>query len=82
MLRINNDNFCDMAALAIFDDSTPGVLKNEFLRYKNVPGLAIGHPAIIYDNVTDLYALFKPKGLTSTINHGICTHRHWDPASV
>jgi len=32
----------------------PGVLRNEFLRYKNVPGLAIGHPAIVYDNVTDL----------------------------
>ena len=30
------------------------MLRNEFLRYKNVPGLAIGHPAIIYDNVTDL----------------------------
>jgi hypothetical protein len=30
------------------------VLRNEFLRYKNVPGLAVGHPAIIYDNVTDL----------------------------
>ena len=30
------------------------MLRNEFLRYKNVPGLAIGHPAILYDNVTDL----------------------------
>ena len=56
MLRVNNDNFCDLAALTTFNDSAPGVLKAEFLRYRNVPGLAIGHPAIIYDNVTDLCA--------------------------
>lgn len=30
-------------------------LKAKFLRYKNVPGLAVGHPAVVYDNVTDLY---------------------------
>ena len=56
MLRINNDNFCDLAALVTFDDSTPGVLKAKFLRYTNVPGLAIGHPSILYDNITDLCA--------------------------
>ena len=26
-----------------------------FLRYKNVPGLAVGHPAVLYDSVSDLY---------------------------
>lgn len=58
VMRINNDNFCDLAALVTFDDSVPGVLKAKFLRYKNVPGLAIGHPSILYDNVTDLCAPF------------------------
>lgn len=30
-------------------------LQAKFLRYKNVPGLAVGHPAVVYDNATDLY---------------------------
>ena len=66
VLRINNDNFCDLAALVTFDDSTPGVLKAKFLRYTNVPGLAIGHPSILYDNITDLCALCPLLCFTST----------------
>lgn len=56
MLRVNNDQFCDLAALILVDDiSIPGTVTAKFLRYKNVPGLAVGHPAVIYDAVTDLY---------------------------
>lgn len=55
VLRVNNDLFCDLAAITVMDDSQPGDFTHKFLRYKNIPGLGIGHPAILYDNVTDLY---------------------------
>lgn len=41
-------------------------LQAEFLRFKNVPGLAIGHPAILYDNVTDLYWMASNMNRDST----------------
>lgn len=41
-------------------------LHREFLRYKNVPGLAVGHPAIVYDHVTDLYWMASNMNRDST----------------
>ena len=43
LLRVNNDLFCDLAALVTLDDSRPGLLTAKFLRYTNVPGLAVRH---------------------------------------
>jgi hypothetical protein len=71
IMRINNDLFCDLAAITVFDDTRAGegVFTNTFLRYKNIPGLAIGHPAIIYDNVTDIY------WMVTNLNRHAPTHR-------
>lgn len=57
IMRVNNDLMCDLAALVEFDDRDLGGkgLASRFLRYTNIPGLAVGHPAILYDNATDLY---------------------------
>ena len=41
LMRVNNDLFCDLAAYTVLDDSTAGELSLKFLRYKNVPGLAV-----------------------------------------
>jgi hypothetical protein len=56
----------------LFDDS----LEAKFLRYKNVPGLAVGHPAVVYDNATDLY------WMTSNINRDSLRRwkQPWQPA--
>jgi len=43
-----------------------GTLERRFLRFKNVPGLGIGHPAILYDNVTDLYWMASNMNRDST----------------
>lgn len=51
-MRINNDLLCDLAAVLEFDDSQPGRLSGRFLRYTFVPGLGVGHPAILYDPVS------------------------------
>ncbi len=66
-MRVNNDMLCDLAALVEFDDAslrpagagigaagangTDGQLAGRFLRYTFVPGLGVGHPAILYDEV-------------------------------
>ncbi|KFM26921.1 hypothetical protein F751_4982 [Auxenochlorella protothecoides] len=55
IMRVNNDLMCDLAALVEYDDSEPGRLRSRFLRYTNIPGLAVGHPSILYDAVSDLY---------------------------
>jgi len=55
IMRVNNDLACDLAAVLEFDDSQPGRLIGRFLRYTFVPGLGVGHPAIVYDSETDLY---------------------------
>jgi hypothetical protein len=64
-MRVNNDLVCDLAALVEFDDaalslqsggSAPtGELKGRFLRHTFIPGLSVAHPAILYDNSSDLY---------------------------
>lgn len=71
IMRVNNDVLCDLAALVEFDDATlrpagtgigaagangtSGQLVGRFLRYTFVPGLGVGHPAILYDEESDLY---------------------------
>lgn len=60
IMRVNNDMLCDLAALLEFDDSSlaganathPGQLTGRFLRYAFIPGLGVGHPAILYDEVS------------------------------
>lgn len=67
IMRVNNDVLCDLAALVEFDDAplrpagagigaagangTAGQLAGRFLRYTFVPGLGVGHPAVLYDEV-------------------------------
>ncbi len=53
--RVNNDLFCNLAAVAEVDDSQPGNLSGKFLRYTSIPGLGIAHPGIVFDDVSDLY---------------------------
>jgi hypothetical protein len=61
-MRVNNDMLCDLAALVEFDDASllaaaaanaseagNGRLAVRFLRYAFIPGLGVGHPAILYD---------------------------------
>jgi hypothetical protein len=60
-MRVNNDMLCDLAALVEFDDSSLLAASNgsqpeggarlaaRFLRYAFIPGLGVGHPAILYD---------------------------------
>ncbi|KDD75838.1 hypothetical protein H632_c476p0, partial [Helicosporidium sp. ATCC 50920] len=58
IMRVNNDWMCDLAALVAYDDHLAdqgGGFHGRFLRYTNVPGLGVGHPAIVYDEVSDLY---------------------------
>lgn len=46
---------CAKGPIKIGASAEAGLLWGRFLRYKNVPGLAVGHPAILYDSVSDLY---------------------------
>ena len=55
ILRVNNDVFCNLAALIQVDDSDEKNITAEFLRFASIPGLSVSHPAITYDFVTDLY---------------------------
>ncbi|KDD75839.1 hypothetical protein H632_c476p1, partial [Helicosporidium sp. ATCC 50920] len=58
IMRVNNDWMCDLAALVEYDDegvALGGAFTARFLRYATVPGLGVGHPAIVYDEASDLY---------------------------
>jgi len=51
--RVNNDLLCNLAAVVELDDASG--LDARFLRYTSVPGLSIAHPAILFDETSDLY---------------------------
>ncbi|EFN53516.1 expressed protein [Chlorella variabilis] len=64
IMRVNNDILCDLAALVEFDDASVAAaaaanasaasarLAVRFLRYAFIPGLGVGHPAILFDAVS------------------------------
>ena len=62
-LRVNNDVQCNLGALTEFQDipaegePEAGRFRGRFVRYTFAPGMATAHPAIVYDEVSDLYWL-------------------------
>jgi hypothetical protein len=71
IMRVNNDMLCDLAALVELDDSSllapangsrpegGGRLAARFLRFAFVPGLGVGHPAILYDEASISFFLLS-----------------------
>jgi len=62
LLRVNNNVNCNLGAIVTVKDSqtwnsslAPGQLQSEFQRYTFAPGAGIAHPAVLYDEVADIY---------------------------
>ena len=66
IMRINNDVNCDLAAITELE-ITNAKPEMRFVRYAFVPGLGVGHPAIIFDEKTSVYWMATNIAKSSTI---------------
>jgi hypothetical protein len=57
---------CDLGAVVIVNDSSTTAPVAHFVQLRNVPGLGVGHPAVLYDAETGLYWMVNNRVREST----------------
>ena len=70
-LRVNNNAMCNLGAVVAFSDKASDGTRlrsprGRFLRYTFAPGLSVAHPAIVFDQKSDMYWMVSNLNRDST----------------